>query len=218
MTAKRLSVTRGESLNGASSSLCPAPDHSNITLSLIRREVLTSTKGECVSFTKRDACIGVLLRVFSRTARILGEVVKETLIRVHSADRWTEGVHSCLTKTMARAFDKDPDVLRQDMFLITEVLIDKAEEFLPACCRRGYHGIEMEKFVLDVDCVSLARTRLFHTRGRELSGNEVYRCLLSLQKVCTALGIQEKCDKTSSFSQMNLSEVTEVSFFFASSA
>ena len=115
---------------------------------------------------------------------------------------------------MARAFDEDPDVLRQDIFLITEVLIDKADEFLPLCCRRGYRGIEKEKFVLDVYCVSLARKRLFHSRGSELFGKEVFRCLLSLQEVCTSLGIREKYDnKTSSFSQINLSEDTEVSFF-----
>ena len=167
-----------------------------------------------INLTRREVCVGILLRVFSRTAPILGEVVKKTLSCVHGADRWSAEVHNCLTKRMARVFDKDPYVLGQDMFVITEVLIDKADELLPVCCRRGYRGIELENFVLGVDCVSLARTRLFHTRGSELTGNEVYRCLLSLQETCTALGIVKTVDnKLPSVSPIDLNEKMEVSFF-----
>ena len=64
-----------------------------------------------INLTRREVCVGVLLRVFSRTAPILGEVVKKTLSCVHGADRWSAEVHNCLTKTMARAFDKDPYIL-----------------------------------------------------------------------------------------------------------
>ena len=145
-------------------------------------EIFTQNHSRIVlPLTTREACQAVLLRVFTRIAPALGEVVSKTLCRVHGADRWSAEVNGCLGKTVRRKFDRDPSVLREDLFLITEVLIDKVNELLPFCCRHGYRGVHLESFVSEVYCVSVARNRLFH--GGDLSGNEVYRCLLSLESV-----------------------------------
>ena len=72
----------------------------------------------------------------------------------------------------------------------------------------------LEKFVSDVD--SSGEDSAVDARGSDLTGNEVFRSLLSWQKTCTALGIVKKDDKKlPSVSTIDFDENMEVRFFLS---
>ena len=91
-----------------------------------------------------------------------------------------------LSNDMRRRVSQALDVMREDMYLITEILIDRADDvFLRNISAPGWEKdecIRLQRLILEADCVSVTRTSLFH--GEEVSAPEAHRALSSLERLC----------------------------------
>lgn len=179
----------------------------------------SSTDQFALEISQREACLTVLLRVFRNIAPVIGDIVKNALRRVYGEDKWLSAASRDFSKRMSRFFRRGSNALKQDIFIITELLISKAEMLLEISNANVDHdrgracyfgsGVRLERFVLDSDCLSQARTRVFH--GWCLSGEEVYRCLLSVERLLKVLAPNGNCGVSRPFTPANLLTEMQVS-------
>ena len=91
-----------------------------------------------------------------------------------------------LSNDMRRRVSQSHDVMREDMYVITEILIDRADDVflrnISALSWEKDECVRLQRLTMEADCVSVTRTRLFH--GDDISAPEAYRALSSLERLC----------------------------------
>ena len=165
--------------------------------------------------TAGELARAVLLRAFKMASPPLGTHVLCRYRRAYGEDSWLKAAQDCLSRRMLTKVKDHPTVLQQDIFILSELLVEKLDRvFLPSF--RGVAGatersLLLQSMVADVDCVSRTRTWMFH--GVDVSVREVYRCLVSLQRLVTRLSLRTSEDFHNALqTELHVSDKTERGF------
>lgn len=126
----------------------------------------------------------LLCKVFRETTPVLGDFVRKSLVMAYGEDRWLHEASRGLGRKSCCKL-KTPEALYRDVFLVTEVLLNKLDEVFTdlALDVQGLesYSVLLQKLAIEIDCVGQTRTSLFH--GHRLSTQEVHRCLLNLEQL-----------------------------------
>ena len=135
-----------------------------------------------VSLTTDELGHSVLIRVFALVGPLLGRLVQRVLKDVYGEELWRRKAGDGLSKEMYSRLEKTRKQSLKDVYLITELILQNLEIFSQCFLWVGDDKIDcLSKLALEVDRVSRTRICLFH--GVQISIEDAYGCVLSLQEI-----------------------------------
>ena len=139
-----------------------------------------------VTLSAEQLAVACLLYAFEVAAPFLGICIISTFKRIFLEEKWFHEATMFLSNDMRRRVSQSLDVVREDMYVITEILIDRADDvFLRNISAPDWEKdecVRLQRLTMEADCVSVMRTRLFH--GDDISAPEAHRALSSLERLC----------------------------------
>ena len=136
-----------------------------------------------VSLTTDEFGHSVLIRVFALVGPLLGRLVQSVLKKVYREEaEWCRKAGDGLSRDMYSRLKKTQEQSLKDVYLISELILENLEVFSQCFVRVGEDEIDrLSKLALEVDRVSRTRICLFH--GAQVSIEDVYGCVLSLEEI-----------------------------------